>query len=300
MPKENASAVKGQLLPALRRRIHCPLDRPFTGATQPRPQHFFRHARFAGQFGQRVIPPAIVKPNVGDAIIGLLAFCRPAAVARLVVAVVVRPPVNRIAPVWSLAHVRQEALEPAYASLANAPTITHCNGPLLVVPEGRVRRLGTPGDHALPRRVRGRHLADNAVAVFATLAPTRLWSRTADRITGQFPHPPANTPAEPHGCLGPRFPARPGPLDDRPIPDGSANHFLVTSTRLRPSGAYLLCRQRHLHTALTLTYPRRSCRPVLLDRAVGPNHQPKTVLGTALNTRTSHTVKPLTISATVA
>ena len=131
---------------AAHRRRDCRLYSPW--ATFPSDKatskDLFTNACDAAQFNQGQSRATVLEEIVGDAVVGLLAFRRPAAISRKITCGVVFA-INRV-PNRSLTHVLEESRE-------LSPSVAHGDAALLVVRECRIRRLRTAGNHVLPRTV---------------------------------------------------------------------------------------------------------------------------------------------------
>ena len=95
------------------------------------------------QPGERELLAMVNKQAVGFSIIGLFAARSPAAIARLVAAVVVRPSVERIALTWMRPHVGKKILE-------LGPSLADGNALSAIMLEGWVRRVRAALVHVLP------------------------------------------------------------------------------------------------------------------------------------------------------
>lgn len=161
---------------------------------------------------------AKLDPNVASCVSGLLFPRRPAAVARLVVAVVVREAIEAMSRRRARPHVSQERLERV------APAVANADAPSAVALEVWPTRIGASRSHARPRLVlrRGPVIARMPVCGpcgnqrLAPIAPAACRQSESKAHAQYKPLSPAGAATDPPPAAGLAVGARPFAQDGKP------------------------------------------------------------------------------------
>ncbi len=172
--------------------LHSPSGRAFAESS---PERFFADARVSREFGQRERLPFVLKEYVRFAVIGLLAFCCPATIARLVITEIIGPTIKRVIAFRALTHIRKEVRE-------YPPSFADGDPVCLVVGEAGVSGVCAASDHVLPAAVGSCSFAvEMRVPMHLPLASARRSVAAGKLVGGGFSRIPANAPAKPQGVL---------------------------------------------------------------------------------------------------